>query len=119
MAVAYFNQQGKCVSIALNATTAAMLSEEVPFGAILHSDQAADDIYYDTKTNQVKTRGEFHVLVDGNTIRNIPSSTTAHVAGQTCIVDDGSLTIEGNLSAIVPVALQHARYKDTIVEVRT
>lgn len=118
MAVAYFNQDGRCVCIAKQASTVAGLTDNIPYAAII-SDDIEEDIFYNIEDDTVNLKSAFNIIVDEDTIRNIPANTTVFVEGESYVVNDGSLTVESNLSALVGVFLQHPRYKDTIVEVRT
>jgi hypothetical protein len=118
MAVAYFNQDGKCVCIAKQASRVAGLSDDIPYAAVIAEDNV-NDIFYNIEDDTVNLKSAFNIIVDGDTIRNIPANTTVFVEGESYVVNDGSLTVEGNLSALVSVFLQHPRYKDITVEVRT
>lgn len=118
MAVAYFNQDGRCVCIAKQASTVAGLTDDIPYAAVIAEDNV-DDIFYNIEDDTVNLKSAFNIIVDEDTIRNIPANTTVFVEGESYVVNDGSLTVESNLSALVSVFLQHPRYKDTIVEVRT
>lgn len=118
MAVAYFNQDGRCVCIAKQASRVAGLSDDIPYAAVIAEDNV-DDIFYNIEDDTVNLKSAFNIIVDEDTIRNIPANTTVFVEGESYVVNDGSLTVESNLSALVSVFLQHPRYKDTIVEVRT
>lgn len=119
MAVAYFNTDGKCVSIVANTSTPKSLTDDIPYCAVLAEGIEPRDIFYDSVDDNVKLRASYNTLVDGNTIRNIPAGTTAVIGSESYVIDDGSLTVEANLSSLVPVILHNVRYKDTIVEVRT
>ena len=118
MAVAYFNQDGKCVSVAVRTSTVAGLSDDIPYAAVI-ADDNVEDIFYNIEDDTVNLKSAFNIIVDEDTIRNIPANTTVFVEGESYVVNDGSLTVEGNLSALVSVFLQHPRYKDITVEVRT
>ena len=118
MAVAYFNQDGKCVSIAKHTSTVQGLTDDIPYAATIDDDNI-EDIFYNIEDDTVNLKAAFNIIVDGDTIRNIPANTTVYVEGESYVVNDGSLTVESNLSALVRVHLQHLRYKDTTVEVKT
>jgi hypothetical protein len=71
----------------------------------------------DIETGEALPLQTFDLSVSPGTITGIPAGTTATVRGEMLTVDDGTLEIETNLPATIPVRLNHPLYEEETIEV--
>lgn len=114
MAYAYFKADGTIMSVSRNELDygdSSVIVAELP--DLLN----ANLIYLDLETMQVKTRQPFAVVVEGNSVSNVPVGTNVTTGDEIYHVEDGIIEFETDTPETLVLFLSHPHYIEQFITV--